>query len=283
MKHEIQEAISSLVPPEQLAVILDVVDTLLDQDYVLALDELNTVLMIADDNADSAMLVARINDVMTYALNYILNEREVVVSDDATLGLRLAVVNALLYIPRYIIPDDLAHVFQQNYDDIETMAQLVAFFSLYDVDELIAHIESVGDNALAFIRKSIDERIQVMGEYHGTRPPTERIKVINQLIRTNGRDRFSMMLELADAGVRVGRNYDDLINISFEGLESRNPAEAASQMAGLAFFSDIPLASIWNKLDTSLDDYTDNPMERKLMLDEFADIKLKLGELNENT
>lgn len=283
MKLEIQDAISSLVPPEQLAVILDVVNTLLDQDYVLALDELNTVLMIADDYADSAMLVARINDVLTYALNYILNEREVVVSDDASLGLRLAVVNALLYIPRYIIPEDLAHIFQQGYDGVETMAQLVAFFSMYEVDELISHIEDVGDNALAFIKQYIDERIQVMGEYHGSRPPVERIKIINQLIRTNGRERFSMMLELANAGVRVGRSYDDLINISFEGLETRNPSEAASQMAGLAFFSDIPLANIWNKLDTSLDDYTDNPMERKLMLDEFADIKIKLGDINENT
>lgn len=283
MKLEIQDAISSLVPPEQLAVILDVVDTLLDQDYILALDELNTVLMIADDNADSAMLVARINDVLTYALNYMLNDRDVVVGDEASLGIRLAVVNTLLYIPRYIIPDDLAHIFQQNYDDVETMSQLVAFFSTYHADELMEHIESAGDTTMAYLRKSIDERIQTMGEFQGGRIPKERIKVINQLIRTNGRERFSMMLELANAGVRVGRSYDELINISFEGLESRNASDAASQMAGLAFFSDIPLKGIWNKLDASLDDYTDNPMERKLMLDEFADIKLKLGEINEDT
>ncbi|ABY62969.1 hypothetical protein ST201phi2-1p138 [Pseudomonas phage 201phi2-1] len=283
MKLEIQDAISSLVSPEQLAVTLDVVDTLLEQDYVLALDELNTVLMIADDYADSAMLVGRINDILTYALNYILNDRGVVVSDDASLGIRLAVVNTLLYIPRYIIPDDLAHIFQQNYDDVETMSQLVAFFSTYPVDELMEHIESASDDALAFIRKSIDERIQVMGEYSGGRIPVERIKVINKLLQTNGRERFSMMLELANAGIRVGRSYDELINISFEGLESRNPSEAASQMVGLAFFSDLPLQSIWSKLDTSLDEYTDNPMERKLMLDEFTDIKRKLGDVNENT
>lgn len=283
MKLEIQEAVSPLVPPEQLDMILFAVDTLLEQDYVLALDELNTVLMIADDYADSAMLVSRINDVLTYALNYMLNDRGVTVSDEASLGIRLAVVNALLYIPRYIIPDDLAHIFQQNYDDVETMSQLVAFFSNYDSETLMSYIESVDDSALAYIRKSIDERIQVMGEYQGSRLPKERIKVINQLIRTNGTDRFSMMLELANAGVRVGRSYDELITISFEGLESRNPSDAASQMVGLAFFSDIPIRSIWNKLDSSLDEYTDNPMERKLMLDEFTDIKRKLGDINEDT
>ncbi len=283
MKLEIRDAITPLVPPEQLSVILDTVDTLLDQDYILALDELNTVLMLADDYADSAMLVSRINDILTYALNYMLNDRDVVVSDDAPLGIRLAVVNTLLYIPRYVIPDDLAHIFQQNYDDVETMAELVAFFSNYNSDELMDHIEAAGDNTLAFIRQQVDERIQTMGEYDGGRIPVERIRVINQLIRTNGRDRFSMMLELANAGVRVGRSYDELINISFEGLESRNASDAACQMVGLAFFSDIPLGSIWTKLDVSLDEYTDNPMERKLMLDEFADIKLKLGDINENT
>lgn len=283
MKLEIQDAISPLVPPEQLAVILDVVDVLLEQDYVLALDELNTVLMIADDYADSSMLVGRINDILTYALNFMLNDRDVVVSDDAGLGIRLAVVNTLLYIPRYIIPDDLAHIFQQNYDDVETMAQLVSFFSTYKVDDLIEVIESAGDTTMAYLRKSIDDRIQTMGEYHGGRIPVERIKVINKLLRTNGRDKFSMMLELANAGVRVGRSYDELLNISFENLEARNASDAACQMVGLAFFSDIPLEGIWKKLDISLDEYTDNPMERKLMLDEFTEIKHKLGDINETT
>lgn len=283
MKLEIQDAISSLVTPQQLASILDVVDTLLEQDYILALDEINTVLMLADDNSDSSMLVSRIMDILTYALNYMLNDRDVVVSDDASLGIRLAVVNTLLYIPRYIIPDDLAHIFQQNYDDVETMANLVAFFSTYNIDDLIEVIESAGDTTLAYLRTSIDERIRVMGEYQGGRIPVERIRVINKLVQTNSRERFSMMLELANAGVRVGRPFDDLINISFEGLESRNPSDAASQMAGLAFFSDLPLESIWTKLDTSLNDYTDNPMERKLMLDEFIEIKRNLGDINEIT
>lgn len=283
MKLEIHDAISALVPPEQLTVILDVVDLLLEQDYVLALDELNTVLMIADDYADSSMLVGRINDILTYALNFMLNDRDVFVVDEAELGIRLAVINTLINIPQYIIPDDLAHIFQQGYDDIETMAHLVAFFSNYQVDDLIEAIGGAGDNTLAFIHTSVLERIQTMGEFNAVRTPVERIQVINKLIQTNDRTKFSMMLELADAGVRVGRSYDDLLNISFEGLESRNAEQAAGQMVGLAFFSDIPLEVIWSKLDMSLDDYTDNPMERKLMLDEFTDIKRKLGDFNANT
>lgn len=280
MKLEIQDAIQSLVTPETLAVILDTVETLLEQDYVLALDELNTVLMIADDNADSAMLVGRIMDILTYALNFILNNRQVVVSDDAPLAIRLAVVNTLLYIPLYVIPEDLAHIFQQNYDDVETMAELVAFFSVYDAGRLIDYIEEAGDETLSYMKNQINQRIQTMGEASGIRPPVERIKVINRLLRTVDRSKFSMMLELANAGVRVGRSYDELLTMSFEGLESRNPTEAAAQMVGLAFFSDMPLPSLWAKLNVTLDDYTDNPMERKLMVDEISDIRHKLGDLN---
>lgn len=283
MKLEIQDAISSLVPPEQLTVILDTVDLLLQQDYVLALDELNTVLMLADDYADSSMLVGRIHDVLTYALNYMLNDHDITINDEASLGLRLAVINTLINIPAYIIPTDLAHIFQQNHDGIETLAELVAFFSMYDRDTVIEYLDSVSDSTIAYLRKSIDDRIQVMGEYSGGRIPVERVKIINRLIRTNGNERFSMMIELANAGVRIGRSLDELLNISFEGLESRNPAEAASQLVGLAFFSDLPIEGIWRKLDACIDDYTDNPMERRLMLDEFADIRRKLGDLNENT
>lgn len=283
MKLEIQDAISSLVPPEQLTVILDTVNLLLEQDYVLALDELNTVLMIADDDADSSMLVGRINDVLMYALNYMLNDRDISVVDETDLGVRLAIINTLTNIPLYIIPDDLAHIFQQNYDDIETLARLVAFFTNYHVDDLIDVIIGVGDTTLAYLHSEITERIRTMGEYIGSRIPTERIKVINLLLSTNGREKFSMMLELANAGVRVGRSFDELLQISFEGLESRNPEEAASQLVGLAFLSDVPLDVIWSKLNMSLDDYTDNPMERKLMLDEFTYIKRKLGDINEIT
>lgn len=283
MKLEIQEAIESLVPPEQLSVILDVVELLLERDYVLALDELNTVLMIADDYADSSMLVARINDILTYALNFMLTEQGVTVNDDAPLQYRLAVINTILLIPYYLIPDDLAHIFQRNYDNEETLAQLVAFFSTYDPDDILETLEDVDPHALNVIRKRIDERIQVMGEYSGGRIDRNRIRVLNRLIKTNNREKFSLMLELANAGVRQGRSFDELLNISFEALEAYSPDLAAAQLCGLAFFSDMPLDGIWVKLEASLDEYTDNPMERRLMSEELTTIKRNLGDLNETT
>lgn len=283
MKLEIQDAIQSLITPEQLAVILDAVELLLEKDYGTALDELNTVLMIADDDADSTMLVGRIMDILTYATNFILNNHDIIVSDDAPLAVRVAVINAIHYIPLYIIPDDLAHIFQQQYDSVETLAQIVAFFSDFMADDLIEYINDVGDNILAYLKTVVDTRVQLQGEAIGLRSPVDRIRIINRLVQTVGKEKFSMMLELANAGVRVGRSYDELLHISFENLESRSPDDAAAQMVGLAFFSDMPLPTIWSKLNLTLDDYTDNPMERKLMTDEIHEIRRKLGDLNANS
>lgn len=283
MKLEIQDALSSLIPPEQMQIISDVVDTLLEKDYGLALDELNQVLMLADDNADSSMLVARVQDILTYAMNYCLNDFGIILSDDASLKLRHDIYKTLIYIPHYIIPEDLAHIFNSDFDNQETIAQIVPYFTEQQPDVALEHIEEVSDEIISYLRESINVRLQTQGEYVGTRVDTERVKVINRLLSNNEPGKFSLMLELANSGVRVGRPYDELITLSFTQLESRNPVEAAAQMVGLAFFSDLPLSGIWRQIDASLDDYTDNPMERRIMLDEIATIKRNVGNLDEAT
>lgn len=283
MKLEIQDALSSLIPPEQMQIISDVVDTLLEKDYGLALDELNQVLMMADDMADSSMLVARVQDILTYAMNYCLNDFGVTLGDDASLKLRHDIYKTLIHIPHYIIPEDLAHIFNSDFDNQETIAQIVPYFTEHQADIALEHIEEVSDNIIGYLRESINTRLKTQGEYVGGRVDAARVKVINRLLHTNEPGKFSMLVELANAGVRVGRPYEELINLSFEQLEGRNPVEAAAQMVGLAFFSDIPLAGIWRQIDTSLDDYTDNPMERRIMLDEIATIKRNVGNLDEAT
>lgn len=283
MKLEIQDALSSLIPPEQMQIISDVVDTLLEKDYGLALDELNQVLMMADDNCDSTMLVARVQDILTHAMNFCLNDFGVTLSDDASLKLRHDIYKTLIYIPHYIIPEDLSHILSSDYDNQETIAQIVPYFTDHNSDVALEHIEEVSDEIIGYLRESINVRLRTQGEYVGGRVDTARVKVINRLMSTNESGKFSLMLELANAGVRVGRPYEELITLSFAQLESRDPVDAAAQMVGLAFFSDVPLAGIWRQIDTSLDDYTDNPMERRIMLDEIAVIKRNVGNLDEAT
>lgn len=281
MKLEIQDAIQDLVTPETLSVILDVVETLTVKDYALALDELNQILMLADDNCDSAMLVGRINDCLFYAMTYVLNDYGIIMREGAPLKVLHDIYQTLIYIPQYIIPGDIAHMLEADYDTVETIGKLVPYFTSMDADDVIDHIDSVSIECIDEIGKQITAKLAVQTEYVGERTPIERIKLINRLLATNGREKFSMMLELADAGVRIGRPYDELITMSFESIEGKNAVEAAGQMVGLAFFSDLPADGIWRKIDTSLDEYTDNPMERRFMLDEIMVIKRNLGDINE--
>lgn len=281
MKLEIQDAIQDLVSPETLAVILDVIETLTVKDYGLALDELNQVLMMADDNCDSTILVGRINDVLFYAMTYVLGDFGIIMQTGASLKVLHDIYKTLIYIPQYIIPSDIAHMLQADYDNIETIAKLVPYFTDMNEDDIEEWIESVSTECIDELGRQIDAKLATQTEYVGERAPLERIKQINQLLSTNDRAKFSMMLELADAGVRIGRPYDELITMSFEGIEAKNAVEAAGQLVGLAFFSDLPIDGIWRKIDTSLDDYTDNPMERRFMLDEIMVIKRNLGDLYE--
>lgn len=283
MKLEIQDAIQDLVTPETLKTITEVVQTLEEKDYVLALDELNQVLMLADSMADSSMLVGRINDVLHYALTYLLNDHGITVLQEASLETMHAIYQTVIYIPLYVIPEDLDHVFHGGYDNVELIAQLVPYFSNAQVDEILESLDGVTTACVEELHEIIKAKLTAQAEYAGGRVPAERIKLINRLLATNDRAKFSMMLELADAGVRIGRSYDELITMSFEGLESKNPVEAAAQMVGLAFYSDLPIEGVWRTIDVSLDEYTDNPMERRFMLDEIAEIKRNVGNLNEAT
>lgn len=281
MKQEIQEAIQDLVTPEVLSVYLDIIDTLLEKDYGLALDELNQVVMLSDDNCDSAMLTGRIHDVLYYAMSYVLNDFGIVMLPEANLKVMHDIYKSLIYMPLYIIPDDIAHILQSDYDTVETIAQLVPYFTELTPDDVEPFIESVSIECITTIQKAVNLKLSNASTYVGSPVPVERIRVINKLLATNDRSKFSMMLELADAGVRVGRDYEELLNISFEGLEAKTSIEAAAQMVGLAFFSNIPVEGIWQKIDVSLDEYTDNPMERRFMIEEIVTIKRNLGDLNE--
>lgn len=279
MKEEIRKVLEHLILEEQLEVILDIVDTLLSLDYELALDELSAVIMMADDHADSAMLVERINDILRIALDYILGSYEVEMTDEATLPQRHAVVKTLVGIPLYILPDDISAVIEAEYDNRETLAHIVTMFERIDVDEVLETILSISQGAFDSIRTTIRDIMAVRGVAETSETPIERIRQINQVVNALGRDKVSMMLELANAGVRVGRPLDSLLEISFEALESNNIVDATYQMIGLIWLSDVPLDKMHQTVIKTLSEYTENTFEYGLMLDAYTDYRKQVGEL----
>lgn len=271
MKEEIRKVLEHLILEEQLAIILDIVDTLLSLDYGNALDEIAQVIMMADDYADSSMLVERINDILRTGLDYILTTYEVQLSDYATPLQRHAVVKTLIGIPLYIIPDDISKVLEAKYNDEETMAHIVPMFDEeVDVDEILDVFMRISEGSFQNIKTTVNQIMSIRGRAEEINVPVERIQQINKIIKLIGADKVSLMVELANAGVRVGRPVESLLEISFESLESRNVVDATYEIIGLVWFSDTPTENVNNTIMKIINEYTENNMEHDLMVQNFS-------------
>lgn len=277
MKEEIRKVLEGLILEEQLEIILDIVDTLLSLNYELALDEISAIIMIADDYADMSMLVERINDILRTAMDYILGSYEVTVVDEATAFQRHAVIKALIGIPLYILPDDISKVIEAQYDNEETLAHIVPMFETIDVDEVLDIITHISQGAFNNIKSTIADILSVRGRAEQSHVPIDRIRDINKIVAILGRDKVSMILELSNSGVRVGRELEQLMNISFEALEQRNPIDATFQMIGLVWFSDTPTEKIPQEITRLIHEYTDNNLELGMMVKAYSEFRVLMG------
>lgn len=277
MKEEIRKVLEHLILDGQLDIILDIVDTLLSLDYGTALDEITQVIMMADDYADSSMLVERINDILRVAMDYILNTYGVKVADEASAFQRHAVVKAMIGIPIYILPDDISKVLESEYNNEETIAHIVPMFEQIDVDEVLDVIVSIEQGSFDNIKTTVNRVMATRGRAEEFITPVERIQTINRLIKLLGPDKVSLMVELANAGVRVGRPIDSLMEISFEALERRNVVDATYEIIGLVWFSDTPTEQVNITISRIIDEYTENNMEHDMMIQNFRDVRKLMG------
>jgi len=278
MNEEIRKVFEDLILEEQLEIILDIVDTLLSLDYGLALDEITAVIMMADDYADMPMLVERINDILRIALDYILGTYEVIVADEATAFQRHAVVKALIGIPLYILPDDISKIIEAEYDNEETLAHIVTMFERISVDEVLDVITHISEGSFENIKTTIADIMSIRGIAETSEVPIDRIKQINKIIAVVGADRVSLMMELANAGVRVGRDLDKLMEISFESLESHNPVDATFQIIGLVWFSNVETEQVPVTIRRLINEYTDNNMELGMMMKAYSEFRMLMGD-----
>lgn len=277
MKEEIRKVLENLILNEQLEVILDIVDTLLSLNYEAALDEIAQIIMLADDYADMSMLVERINDILRAAMDYILTSYEVTLSDDATAFQRHAVIKALVGIPLYILPEDISKVIESEYDNEETLAHIVTMFEVIDIDEILEHIINISQGSFDNIKSTIQQRTLVRGVSNENISDVDRVRNVNKLISIFGKDKLKLIIELSNAGVRIGRPLDQLLNMSFEALEKLNVEDATMELIGLVWFSDTPDSGINSAITNVLQEYTDNNMELSMMMRVFNEYRSAYG------
>lgn len=278
MKEEIRKVLEHLILEEQLEIILDIVDTLLSLDYELALDELSAVIYIADDYADMSMLVERINDILRTAMDYILGTYEVTLTDEATAFQRHAVIKALIGIPLYILPDDISKIIEGEYDNEETLAHIVTMFERISVDEALSVIVNISQGSFDYFKNLISDITAIRGVAETSEVPVDRIRQLNKIIAVLGADKVSLMMELTNAGVRVGRKLDELMEISFESLEQRNPIDATYEIIGLVWFSNTETENVPNTIRRLINEYTENNLELGMMTKAYSEFRTLMGE-----
>lgn len=269
MNEEVRKVLEHLILEEQLEVILDIIDTLLALDYGNALDEIAQIIMIADDYADSAMLVERINDILRTALDYILDTYEVKLTDEATALQRHLVVKTLIGIPLYILPDELMNHIAANYDNEETLAHIVKSLTNLDVDEALEVLMFISQGSIDHIKATIVDRMSIQGVALEHVTDITRVQHINKLISIFGKEKLSLLMELTNSGVRIGRTIEDLMNISFPALERMDIESATLEMIGLVWFSDTPEDQINTVVLRLINEYTENNMEVSMMVQAY--------------
>ncbi|BEG72720.1 hypothetical protein RVBP21_3480 [Pseudomonas phage BRkr] len=281
MKEMLDSILTPLVMEERKEIMLECVASLEEMDYSAALDELHTVCSIADDNADTMMLLGRIDDIIRVAHDQVLAAHEVKVSDEATQEQRLAIVHTILGLPNYILPDQIELILQGDFDNEEILAHLVPMFERLSFDEVWPLINEVSVSFIDALKAMVQDTMMTRGHIDEYIAPVSRIRVLNRLMNTIGRDKFSMVLELSNSGMRVGHDWLELLSNSLESLDNKNAQDAAYEMVGLAFFSNLHLDSIYSTVKVSIDEYTENEMERNIMERVIDEIKRKMGKLYE--
>jgi hypothetical protein len=283
MKDYLDSILTPLITDERKEVLIDCVVTLEHINYETAIDEIQQVCEIQSGISDNAMLLSRLDDVIHYAHNQIFIQHNLVVSTEATQEQRQAIVKALTEFDHYIIPDQIVLLMGGQHTNEEIIAHMVPMFTRLKFDQIIDYIQTVDDVLIQAIARTLEARMAARGAIEAPLAPVSRIRLINRVVARVGRERFSMVFDLSDAGLRVGAAIDNLYQLAVDGLDRLDPAAAAYEIFGLVLFSDVPLADIANHTNTLITDYQEDTAALRTMQLTLKPVFALLGEYANET
>jgi hypothetical protein len=283
MQFIIDSVLTPLITEERKEVILSCVASLESLDYQTALDELHQVVEMSDGTVDNAMLISRIDDVIWNAHETIFKQHEVEVSNEASQEIRQAVVEVLSSFNRYVIPDQLLLLFEGAFMPEEILAHMCQLFTTVKMDEAWPEIKNVSPRLLETMKEEIERQVRYRGLEDADPTPIQRVKMVNDYIRTFGGETFSMMLDLSQNGVRIGtREIGPLVQQSVEALDRKEPEHAALELFGLVLLSNTPTEEIPRKVRDLIGDFTDNNIDNSRMLETIKPLVTLLNEYKED-
>lgn len=267
MQFILDSVLTPLITDERKEVILSSVASLEALDYQAALDELHQVVEMSNGMCDNQMLLSRIDDVIWNAHDTIFKQHEIVIKTEAPQIVRQSIVEVLSGFDKYIIPDQLLELFNGGYTSEEIIAQMCQLFTTIPEDEAWENIVSVSDRLLENMRNVVEQQVRYRGLDEADVSQTERVRMVNNYSRTFGLETFSLAIELARNGVRVGtRDIGSLLQQSLPALDKKDAEVAAIEMFGLLLLSNVPVETIAKKARELIDDYTDNNIDNSNML-----------------
>lgn len=262
MYEELQLALTDIVSPEQLDVLLDAQQILAALGLTDFEDELQQVFGLQDGISDNDLLVSRTRDVLIYALGDALTQYGVTVEDETPMPVMVGILQAVANIEHYVIPEVLHDMTLGNWQAEEIIADMTPMFSTVPGDEAFEYILAVKSDTITRIREITGQALHYTPP-EDTRPPDHRKKIskINAMLNRTQQQHPIKVTELAKSGVASGQSFDTLLELSIEYLDTLSTDQVALELLGLVYYSDTPMAEVPTMMNEVIKDYTDDYRE----------------------
>lgn len=266
MRDPIKDALPFLMSDEQAQTVEAAIDLLTELGQSAPQDDIALVIDVADDNADTALTVSRITDILDLALTQQIREIGVSLIAEASLVFKVAMLTTLTSIEHYVIPTEIQDILISETDNEETLARLVPVITDVSMEETLDTVTEVQDYTIARFKEIITAKLNSMEQPAGVVKSDhhQRIAMINRLLNLHGKEQASIAYSFLDAGVGIGLPLTSLLNQSLPQLDELDenrtqvPIERLSlEILVLVLISDEPLATVKNKAITIASDLND--------------------------
>lgn len=275
MNLELQMALEGLVTPERLEVMLEAHKLLQKLGLDVVADDLQEVIEIQNGNCDNNILVSRLDDVLMIGLNQALTELGVSLTDETTMTVQTSILHTVASLEDYIIPDHLVGLCMGDFSNEEIVANMTPIFTTMGVEEAMDALVEVSDDLVRRINEVALAAIQLRGPDPIDLLPdnTRRIARLNRLIKAKGADQCSVVVELANAGVRCGRPLASLLEQHVEVMDGFDSDHLACELLALVYFSNADFDQAFTTAHGLVQEFSDELSEQNRLNKYLTDLE----------
>lgn len=275
MNLELQMALEGLVTPERLEVMLEAHKLLQKLGLDVVADDLQEVIEIQNGNTDNSILVSRLDDVLMIGLNQALTEMGVALTDEASMTVQTSILHTVASLEDYLIPDHMVGLCMGDFSNEEIVANMTPIFTTVGVEEAMDVLVEVSDALVQRINEVALAAIQLRGPDPIDLLPdnTRRVARLNRLIKAKGADKCSIVVELANAGVRCGRPLSSLLEQHVEVMDGFDSDHLACELLALVYFSNAEFDQAFKTAHGLVQDFSDELSEQNRLNKYLTDLE----------